>query len=74
MNHLYYFIPLSLTLLFYRLILPEEDFGKILARNTLNLWQDSGISPEGLQLILRALYGEQSIEQASFMTHRLFSY
>ena len=60
------FLTLSLHLLIYRLLLPEEDFGKILSKNTLNsLWLDSGISAEGLQLILRALYGEESINEAS---------
>ena len=50
-------------------MLPEEDFGKILAKSSLGsvfFPEDYGIDPEGLKLILRALFGDKSIQEASF--------
>ena len=41
-------------------MLPEDDFGKIFAKSP---GSSEGIDTEGLELILRALYGEKSIKK-----------
>ena len=59
-----------------RFMLPEEDFGKILAKTSLSTGKRTrtGIDNEGLKLILGALYGIKSIQEASSTQHKCLIY
>ena len=64
--HSYYHVIVCNPLIHHSLLLPEQDFGKILGKSLSTQLTEEVISTEALTLILRALYGEKSVKEASF--------
>ena len=52
--------------MFYSLLIPEDDFGKMLAKNIPGHTND-GTEAEGVEHILHALYGEKSFKEVSLI-------